>query len=790
MPITNEELEKLQQAVDLHGDEEAKEKLKQIYDSGDYSWINPQLLETLKDMFEDDEAEPDEQIVTESQQAEVPEEPESTEPIVETVVMQHRNWKSGKYARSSLSDLLLAKDDPYAKWQIGILYERSGNTEKAISAYQSAYKNLKDCIYNPEIAADVFDLSIGLGDLYSRVGQKEEASLMYENAMEVVPDQPATEDIAKLFGIFDRHQSLTSGKKDMIVEKAKNMAIAGEASFPVSFRLMYETWLSGDLIVAQAIAEKIIEKANDPEEKACADLALSAIQKKEISISGDISGPYYQIARLLFAKDNSLSSTEIREAAQNAGRLSDNVITENWEPLKKCLKAQEQKEADRKRMEEEQQRQEAEKAAEEARRAEEERQRAEAEAEAEREAEEAKKAEEVRKAEEAKAREKRKKKNQKLIKSGSVIVAAIILAIALISFVANRPVKVDPFDYITISPTGLNGYGSVETTVDYDRLTSDLKQTVTDQNIILSYSPDTNLKNGDTLTVKVSEKGLSKVKFTKSSEELPVEDLPEGTAVDAFKDITVTFDGLDGSGTATVANNSNDPMLKAASYDIEGNSGSLKTGDTITVTVSVSNEDMLKYTEYPKETSKTYTVDGLGSYAAVISDISDESFNKLVNDEQEIATAKIQSSKYGVYKVFEEDYAYVDTRTMDSIEFATAYLASGNGGSRLSVEKKDDTDEETAEPYNRLMLVYKVTATDTTGNQYSSCLKLIVNNVIVQNGDILKYTKEDADFDSDSDMYYNGFGSRYDHKYLTEDDLYNKYIAQYKVAEKNTVTQR
>lgn len=761
--ITNEKLEEMMQQADLSNDKEMAEKLIEMHDKGDLR-IPDDFIYEMKERF----GKADTSLETTEEDPE--KSPSETESVSikdisyssdkELIVTQHKNWKAGEYKKKLVSDLLLAEDDPYALWQVARLYHDSDSLEKAISAYESAYRIFKSSLVNPEVTADVFDLMIELAEAYSATGQTDKATAIYENAMEIIPDNPTAEDIAKLLMLFDKYLDITSDKKKQVIKIVEKQILAGNSSFPISFRIMLDEWASNDMIIAIAIGEIIQKKAEEPEEKACADLALSVFERKEISIKEDITGPFYKIIRLLLMQDDHLQIDEIEEAAIQTAELSGGIVGTNWQLLSDKINELRQK-AENEKLAQEKEKQEKEK--------------------------EKQAAEQLKIKEKAEKEEKRRKKTQ--AKKASIIGSAIVLLIVLVSVIANRPTKIDPFNYITISPMGVNGFGYIESSVNYDLMSADLGQTVTEDNLVIDYSPESNLKNGDTLEIKVSEKGLTKVKFTKNAEEISIENLPEGKPVDAFKDLDVSFYGIDGSGIVKLTNKSNDPLLKAAKYDCGTNDGSLKNGDAVTITVSASNENIFKYLESPQETSKIFTVEGLGTYASTISDINDDSFNKLVTDEQEILTAKIQSDHHSIYYIFGGDDKYYDVSNFNSLEFKTAYLASGNNGNRLSIEA-NNTDSETnntiTAPFNRLMLVYRITATpdylfDRTPK--TAYVKILVNNVIVANGNILNYTKEYINFDEGISYYSQNY-------YVTKDDLYNAYIAQYKVTGGNSVTQR
>lgn len=195
-------------------------------------------------------------------------------------------------------------------------------------------------------------------------------------------------------------------------------------------------------------------------------------------------------------------------------------------------------------------------------------------------------------------------------------------------------------DYVVIDQEAYNGYGSVE--LKGEQLVADVyekmakKGTVSADSYGMGYLgadmvlaeairgdfvfPDgvTNghLSNGDTFTAsfEVNNDLLKpyKIRITAKEKKYKISGLKEVETFDAFKQISVSFEGTNGVGKANITANNTEGL----EYTVEPQSN-LSNGDIVTVTV----EDYYsgdRFDDYirehgviPAETTKTYTVEGL-----------------------------------------------------------------------------------------------------------------------------------------------------------------------------------
>lgn len=245
-----------------------------------------------------------------------------------------------------------------------------------------------------------------------------------------------------------------------------------------------------------------------------------------------------------------------------------------------------------------------------------------------------------------------KKQRRKKSSITFLAVTAVVLIIA-ISCMVSIATKVDPFDYVEVEFKGYNTNGDVELHFDSDVLISELIGDVSDEDeeslsewfaryeayyegIDIKYSPKKNLANGDKVTVTIVASGEAKGKVKSGEKTFTVEGLPDIETVDVFKDVEITFEGLNGEAHPVLRLLSDNEFLRACQFRFDKDS-QLFTGDT--VTVSILNVDPLaeKYYCIPSESSKTFTVPELSGYltdAALlpIDDIRDIA-NKFVIEE-------------------------------------------------------------------------------------------------------------------------------------------------------------
>jgi hypothetical protein len=172
----------------------------------------------------------------------------------------------------------------------------------------------------------------------------------------------------------------------------------------------------------------------------------------------------------------------------------------------------------------------------------------------------------------------------------------------------------DPFESVTLNFSGYNGYGNAS----LDQGSAKVK------NLSYSVSPNSNLSNGDTVTITVKAPGSQSLEDYcmtygyvpgQNEKTVTVSGLDEIKDYDPFAGLSVSFEGVSSLGEVQIDNSGVE--MKDVRYTADQTDG-LANGDTITITASYSGwyfdsiEDYLVDNGYkPTATTKTYEVSGL-----------------------------------------------------------------------------------------------------------------------------------------------------------------------------------
>ncbi len=226
-------------------------------------------------------------------------------------------------------------------------------------------------------------------------------------------------------------------------------------------------------------------------------------------------------------------------------------------------------------------------------------------------------------------------------------------------------------------------YGDSITDKQRSKAEAELKDTVT-----YEISPDTNLSNGDTVTITVNiGSAAEEFAFNLKAEEITVtvEDLKEVKEFDPFENVTVLFEGIGPNGNAMIMNESNKDNI---SYELDKYNG-LSNGDVVTLT-AIPPVDMNDYAKHYGKvfatTEKKFTVEGLSSYATTINEITDDLKDEMRKQAEDTIKASCANWKEG--------------NSLKETEFLGYYFLS----------KKEDMS---VKPANEFYCVYKITANVT-----------------------------------------------------------------------------
>lgn len=289
---------------------------------------------------------------------------------------------------------------------------------------------------------------------------------------------------------------------------------------------------------------------------------------------------------------------------------------------------------------------------------------------------------------------KSEKKPFKLQKSG--IIAMIIGAVVLICGIAgvmiyhNIKRQVDINECITVTYDGYNGIGTAQYKFDSEKMyqqimkaggkvehndLSGLLNSSKDiyeilKNIDISLDKKDHLSNGDTikLTVTCNEmlQDLYDVKFRYKDVDYTVENLKEPKEVDLFANLSVTFNGTNGSATVEIENKALDSYIKSLSYKAS-KTKKISMGDEITIHFNVSEEEALKQGYIIKEISKSYKCEQLDSYITDLASISNTALENIKKDAKDMLESYAAQKDYFTVS----DYKYIGAYTL--IPKSTSY---------------------------------------------------------------------------------------------------------------------
>ena len=203
----------------------------------------------------------------------------------------------------------------------------------------------------------------------------------------------------------------------------------------------------------------------------------------------------------------------------------------------------------------------------------------------------------------------------------------------------EEPTKVDPFDYLELNFSGVSGYAAVSWSWK-ENAPAVLYE------LEVSFSRKDGLSNGDEMTATVSRSWTSDLEYfclssygailNETEHVYILSGIEEARELDVFDYITVSFEGISGSGKASYAVNKENEyadLLDSLSYSLSERNN-LSLGSEIRLTVSRSWDDveeycMKKFGIRLKATEKSYTVDGLSHYLSDIADLSEETLKTM-----------------------------------------------------------------------------------------------------------------------------------------------------------------
>lgn len=229
-----------------------------------------------------------------------------------------------------------------------------------------------------------------------------------------------------------------------------------------------------------------------------------------------------------------------------------------------------------------------------------------------------------------------------------------VIAISLSLAACGGATKVDLSQYLSVSFTGYNGNGTARIHFDFSDFEYGIMSQWKDEDMMkklaeltavettITYAADVSegLRNGDTITVKISfneekakEYGYA---FAGLEKKFTVEGLTEPVVIDPFaeeifgsgKVVDVTFEGVDPFVCLFLRNNAEwgDP-IRYIKYKVD-NDWNLKNGDVVTIT-AVLDDKYQQQGYLLSRTETTITIEGFDRYASAASDLTADALRRI-----------------------------------------------------------------------------------------------------------------------------------------------------------------
>ena len=266
-------------------------------------------------------------------------------------------------------------------------------------------------------------------------------------------------------------------------------------------------------------------------------------------------------------------------------------------------------------------------------------------------------------------------------KTWGIIGACVALVLVLLIVIALHKPTVNLNDYLKVTYGGYDGGGVAYTEIDWNSMKEDFENKIsykrgmaqtggmTPIDIIMQYTnaniegKNEKLSNGDKVsyTWKVDKDAIAKlikckIKYSDGSKK--VSGLKEMELFDPFKNLKVTFSGVEPNGEADIEYNGD--MLSEYDFTCDKTSG-LKNGDKIKISLTEDAGYYVdQYNKAPSVLEKEYKVKNLGKYLSKIKEVDTDGMNS--------ARAKAQKSISDMVDYWSEDV------TLDKVSYAGDYL--------------------------------------------------------------------------------------------------------------------
>lgn len=241
-----------------------------------------------------------------------------------------------------------------------------------------------------------------------------------------------------------------------------------------------------------------------------------------------------------------------------------------------------------------------------------------------------------------------------------------LLVSIMVLFTGCGAKKIDVMESLTLSYSGVNGYGTAELENAYGweaaafeaanikeiENFSDLGDAFTIESAVsYNISPKDNLSNGDEIivTAQINNAAVEefKIKFEAAEKKFIVSGLPEVQTIDLFENIDVSYTEIAPNAKASIVDANTDYYV-ITRYKLDKDSG-LDIGDVVTVIAEYDKDQLLKAGYIAESDTKEFTVSDISRYAAKLSDIPEDAFGKMQKQTEDIIKSNV--AKYKGYSL-------------------------------------------------------------------------------------------------------------------------------------------
>lgn len=373
-----------------------------------------------------------------------------------------------------------------------------------------------------------------------------------------------------------------------------------------------------------------------------------------------------------------------------------------------------------------------------------------------------------------------KRKDEKIMKKKIMGLGVLLIVVFACAGCGRKTFDLN--DYMKYEVNGYEGYGEVSVSFDTDRLKDDIEKYVKEERedeivgrdaeyqfkrdmndlynllhdeISVSADPNKNLKNdmdykvtwkvGDKITDKIESICDVKISFDYSDESGTVSGLKPVKSYDAFENLDVSFDGMNGDGTVYITSES--VKVPDLQYKADKESG-LSNGDEVTITILTEDGDKdLSKSNYlpadgfmPKEQTKKFKVDGLSSYVTDPAQITGDALETLKQDGEGVLKSAVI-----------DEWSHCKSVT---VEYVGMYvLTSKNSSGTDSSDDDYESSDSSSDGLSEMFTIYKIKLKDENNKNYEFYRFVRYTDVKVATDNKVTYEryKEASSWDKEKD---------------------------------------